>query len=116
MLADSARVFVQLGSRLTEEDFSVPIHKKIFAAIREFYESGRQGSCSDYLVSVFRENEKELSEVLLSTPNIENPIEAAADFADIIENEIFEEKLRKAQDDGDIALIAQLLKEKKGGR
>ncbi len=116
MLADSARVFVQLGSRLTEEDFSVPIHKKIFAAIREFYESGRQGSCSDYLVSVFRENEKELSEVLLSTPNIENPIEAAADFADIIENEIFEEKLRKAQNDGDIALIAQLLKEKKGGR
>lgn len=116
MLADSARVFGQFGSRLSEDDFSVPIHKKIFAAIREFYESGRQGNCSDYLVPLFRENEKELSEVLLSAPNIENPIEAAADFAEIIENEIFEEKLRKAQNDGDIALIAQLLKEKKGGR
>ena len=116
MLADSARVFGQFGSRLSEDDFSVSIHKKIFAAIREFYESGRQGNCSDYLVPLFRENEKELSEVLLSAPNIENPIEAAADFVEIIENEIFEEKLRKAQNDGDIALIAQLLKEKKGGR
>lgn len=118
MLAESARVFEQFRGRFSPEDFSLPLHKEIFDVICRYYDDSVQGFCSDYLLLCFKGREGELSEVLLSALNIDNPAEAAADYAAAMENEIFNEKLQQAQSEGNITLISQLLKEKKqkGGR
>ena len=62
--------------------------------------------------------EKELSGVLMSVQNIDNPHMAAKDFSYVLDDEIFNEKLQKAQNEGNIEAISELLKEKKqkGGK
>ena len=57
--------------------------------------------------------EKEISNVLMSVQNVSDPVRAAEDFAQALEDEIFNEKLQKAQAEGDIRLISELLKSKK---
>ncbi|MBQ3181633.1 MAG: phosphoribosylaminoimidazolecarboxamide formyltransferase [Clostridia bacterium] len=51
----------------------------------------------------------------MSVRNVTNNAQAAEDFVGIIDDEIFNEKLQRAQADGDIALISELLKSKKKG-
>ena len=115
-LAEDKRVFLEFGTRLDERDFSSELHKKIYSAISEFYNEGLSGKCTDYLVAKFSGYEQEISAVLLSSENIEDFIRAADDYASVIENEAFNEKLSIAQANGDIQKINALLKEKKTKR
>ena len=64
-------------------------------------------------MSVLSGHEREISNVLMSVQNVSDTIRAAEDFAQVIENEIFNEKLQKAQSEGNLALISELLKSKK---
>ncbi len=113
MLAESAKVYTKLKDRLSPEMFGSEVHKKIFEYIIRFYTDGIQGRCEDYLLTSLSGNEKELSTVLLTVRNVSDNIRAAEDFVDILEEEIWNEKLQKAQESGDIALISELLKSKK---
>ena len=58
-------------------------------------------------------HEREISTVLMSVQNVSDTIRAAQDFAQAIENEIFNEKLQKAQAEGNLQLISELLKSRK---
>lgn len=113
MLAEDGKVYLKLNERLSKESFENDVHKKIFEHICDFYKDGMAGKCEDYLLSVMKGSEQELSTVLLSVRNVANNSQAAEDFMKILEDEIFNEKLQKAQKDGDIALISELLKNKK---
>lgn len=113
MLAENPKVYTQLEGRFNDESFSEEIHKQIFNHICTYYKEKRQGACQDYLMSVLSGHEREISNVLMSVQNVSDTIRAAEDFAQVIENEIFNEKLQKAQSDGNLALISELLKSKK---
>lgn len=113
MLAESPKVYTQFESRFDEESFCEDIHKQIFNHICTYYKEKRTGTCQDYLMSVLSGHEREISNVLMSVQNVSDTIRAAEDFAQVIENEIFNEKLQKAQSEGNLALISELLKSKK---
>lgn len=113
MLTESAKVFSSFGQRIEKDDFSEELHKQIYEHICTYYNENKTGKCADYLLSVMTGNEKELSNVLMSVQNVTNEMQATEDFVQIIENEIFNEKLQKAQNEGNIALISELLKSKK---
>ena len=66
-----------------------------------------------YLMKEMQGHEKELSNILMSVQNVSDSLRAADDFAQIMENEIWNEKLQKAQSEGNLKLISELLKEKK---
>ena len=113
MLAESPKVYTQFESRFDEESFCEDIHKQIFNHICTYYKEKGTGTCQDYLMSVLSGHEREISNVLMSVQNVSDTIRAAEDFAQVIENEIFNEKLQKAQSEGNLALISELLKSKK---
>ena len=113
MMADDGKVYAKLADKFTEESFTEEIHKKIYMHICTYYNENKTGKCADYLLMTLSGNERELSNVLMSVQNVSSSMQAAEDFAQIIENEIFNEKLQKAQNDGDVALISELLKSKK---
>ncbi len=112
MLAEDDKVYNKLKERLSAEIFFGDVHKQIFEHIVSFYENNVGGKCEDYLLLNMKGSEKELSTVLLSVRNVSNSLSAAEDFINVIEDEIFNEKLQKAQSEGDIALISELLKSK----
>ncbi|MBR1969049.1 MAG: DNA primase [Clostridia bacterium] len=118
MMAESQKVFQSFKEHYKEESFSYDIHKKIYSLICEFYENNAGGKCSDYLSGNMQGEEKELSAVLMSVQNVDNPVLAAKDFMNVLDDEIFNEKLTKAQNEGNIEAISALLKEKKqkGGK
>ena len=113
MLAESGKVYTRFMDKFTQESFSTDIHKQIFNHICTYYSDNKAGTCKDYLLSGMAGSEKELSNVLMSVQNVTDNLAAAEDFAQVIENEIFNEKLQKAQSEGDITLISELLKSKK---
>lgn len=113
MLAESGKVFSLYGDRLSGESFSEELHKKIFDTVCVYYKENIPTPCQEYLLSNMAGLEKEVSGVLMSVQNVSDPAGAAEDFARVIENEMFEEKLQKAQQDGDLKLISELLKSKK---
>ena len=113
MLAESKKVFKELGEKFSPEDFSEDIHKKIFENICSFYSTVENGSCSDYLIASMPGMEQNVAAIIMSAANIGDVFEAAKDFSAALENEIFNDKLKKAQEDGNITLIAELLKQKK---
>lgn len=118
MMAENARIYNEFGPLYTEESFLADIHKKIFSLVRLYYNENTIGKCSDFLASRMQGMEKELSGVLMSVQNIDNPHMAAKDFSHVLDDEIFNEKLQKAQNEGNIEAISELLKEKKqkGGK
>lgn len=118
MMAESQKVFQSFGEEYTTDSFESDIHKRIYSLISEFYKENMGGKCSDYLSGNMQGEEKELSAVLMSVQNVDNPVLAAKDFADVLNDEIFNEKLQRAQDEGNIEAISALLKEKKqkGGK
>lgn len=113
MLAEDAQAYKHFSERLTADDFSSDIHKQLYRQIHTYYSEDRTGKCYEYLLGALPGNEKEISSVLMSVQNVANVMQATEDFVTVIENEIFNEKLQKAQQDGDIALISELLKTKK---
>ena len=113
MITDGAKIYSQFEGRFTEESFSEEVHKKIFNHIITYYNEKPDISCQDYLMSMMTGCEKELSNVLMSALNVSDKARAAEDFAQAIESEIWNEKLQKAQAEGDIKLISELLKSKK---
>lgn len=113
MLAEDEKVFRKIIDKISDEMFGTDVHKQIFEHICKFYEDGTGGKCEDYLLAEMKGSEKELSTVLMSVRNVTNNAQAAEDFVRIIDDEIFNEKLQRAQADGDIALISELLKSKK---
>jgi len=112
MLSESKKVFTELGGKFTPEDFS-GVHKIIFENILAFYRAEEGGFCSDYLMAKMHGMEKEVSAVIMNTFNIGDAFLAAKDFSAVLEDEIFSDELKKAQEDGNIALISELLKQKK---
>ncbi len=113
MMAESDKVYNKFQEKFNSDSFSEEIHKKIFNHICTYYNEEKTGACQDYLMTKLAGYEKELSNVLMSVQNISDTIRAAEDFAQVIENEIFNEKLQKAQNEGNLALISELLKSKK---
>lgn len=113
MLAEDERVYTQFADEFTAESFNEDIHKQIFNHICTYYRENIGGGCADYLLKALPGSEKEISTVLMAVQNVENQAQAAHDFAEVLKNEIFDEKLQKAQSEGDIALISELLKSKK---
>ena len=113
MLAEDKKIFERLKDRIGDEIFPGDVHKQMFDNICRFYDEGVSGKCEDYLLSAMKGMERELSTVFLSVRNVSDSLKAAEDFISVIEDEAFNEKLAKAQADGDIALISELLKRKK---
>lgn len=113
MLAESGKVFSLYGEKFQEESFSEELHKTIFNHICTYYKDNISSPCQEYLLGGMPGYEKEVSGVLMSVQNVSDSVGAAADFAEVIENEIFDEKLQKAQTEGDLKLISELLKSKK---
>ena len=113
MLAENKKAYFMLKDKLAEEMFSEDIHREIYSHICEFYENETADVCGEYLLAHMEGKEKELSAILINSSNVSNPMDAAADFYAALENEIFNDKLKKAQSDGDIKKISELLKEKK---
>jgi len=113
MLTESTKVFSKFGDKFTEDSFSEDIHKEIFGNICTYYKEEKDGTCQDFLMGTLPGKEKEISNVLMSVQNVSDPVRAAEDFAQALEDEIFNEKLQKAQAEGDIRLISELLKSKK---
>ena len=113
MLSESGKVFSLYGERFGVESFSEELHKQIFSHICAYYKEKISSPCQEYLLSNMAGLEKEVSGVLMSVQNVLDTASAAEDFAQVIENEIFEEKLQKAQQEGDLKLISELLKSKK---
>jgi len=113
MLAESKKVFLEMGGSFTAEDFENEVHKKIFENILSFYNRSESGSCSDYLMAKMPGLEKNVSAVIMNTANIGDAYLAAKDFSAALKDEIFNDKLKKAQQEGNIALISELLKQKK---
>lgn len=113
MIADDGKVYAKFKDRFTLESFSEEIHKQIYKQICTYYNENKTEKCTDYLLGAFAGQEREVSNVLMSVQNVSNSMQATEDFAKVIENEIFNEKLQKAQNDGDVALISELLKSKK---
>lgn len=113
MMAESDKVYTKFREKFSADSFSEEIHKKIFNHICTYYNEEKTDACQDYLMTKLTGYEKELSNVLMSVQNISDTIRAAEDFAQVIENEIFNEKLQKAQNEGNLALISELLKSKK---
>ncbi len=116
MITDGAKTYSQFEGRFTKESFSEEIHKEIFNHIVTYYNEKPNSSCQDYLMSSMTGYEKELSNVLMSALNVSDKARAAEDYAQVIENEIWNEKLQKAQSEGDLKLISELLKSKTKGR
>ena len=113
MLAENAKAYSAYGGTFTEESFSADVHKQVFKHICTYYKENISGSCRDYLMKEMQGFEKEISNVLMSVQNVSDTLKAAEDFANIIEDEIFNEQLQKAQSEGNLTLISKLLKEKK---
>lgn len=113
MLCESPKVFSAYGEKFEQESFSGDIHKEVFAHICTYYKENKSGECRDYLMKEMQGHEKELSNILMSVQNVSDTLGAADDFAQIMENEIWNEKLQKAQSEGNLQLISELLKEKK---
>ena len=118
MLAESSKTYQMFGDKFSEESFSDEIHKEIFRHITKYYSSGEKGACDEYLLSNMAGREKELSNVLMSGGSVSNVLLAAEDFKNVLEDEIFNDRIKKAQDEGNIELLSELLKEKnkKGGK
>ena len=113
MLAENQKVYAQFENKFTEEDFSLEIHKQIFSHICAYYRESRNTTCQEYLMSIMPGQEKEISNVLMSVQNVSDAARAAEDFAQVIENEIFNDKLQKAQSEGNLNLISELLKSRR---
>ena len=113
MITDGAKIYSQFDGRFTQDSFSEEIHKQIFNHICTYYNEKIDCDCQDYLMKALQGHEKELSNVLMSALNVSDKARAAEDYAQVIENEIWNEKLQKAQADGDLKLISELLKSKK---
>lgn len=113
MLAESSKVYTQFADKFKEDSFSEEIHRQIFNHICTYYKEEKQGTCQEYLMGALPGHEREISTVLMSVQNISDTIRAAQDFAQAIENEIFNEKLQKAQAEGNLQLISELLKSRK---
>jgi len=113
MLTESTKVFSKFGDKFSEDSFSEDVHKQIFGNICTYYKEEKDGTCQDFLMGALPGKEKEISNVLMSVQNVSDPVRAAEDFAQALEDEIFNEKLQKAQAEGDIRLISELLKSKK---
>ncbi len=113
LMAEDEKVYIKFKDKITDEILLDDIHKEIFENICKFYEEKPDGKCEDFLLRNMAGKEQPLSTVLLSARNIADNIKAAQDFTNVIDDEIFEEKLQKAQAEGDIAAISALLKTKK---
>lgn len=118
MLAEDIKTYQKFGDKFSEESFSGEIHKEIFTHITQYYTSGEKGACGEYLLANMAGREKELSNVLMSGGSVSNVLLAAEDFKNVLEDEIFNDRIKKAQDEGNIELLSELLKEKnkKGGK
>lgn len=111
ILSDDGTVYGKIKDNLREELFSTELHRDIFHKIQECYESGNQYA-QQYLLQSFRGREEELASVIIKNDDPQDALAAAADYINIIEAEDINEKIAEAQKSGDIALLAELLKEK----
>lgn len=118
MLLRSRKVYEKYFSVFSEESFALETHKEIFKNICTYYKEGGASTCDSYLMSKMQGQEKELSKVIMLGENVSNCALAADDYAEALSGEIFNDKLEKAQKEGNVALISELLKEKKqkGGK
>lgn len=111
ILCDDGGVYKRLKERLNEDMFLPGIHRDIFMKLKEIYENGGQ-SPQDALLRAFPDKQEELAGIIVKNDNPQDPYEAAVDYINVIEDEALTAKIEEARKNGDVALLAQLLKNK----
>lgn len=112
LLSQSKGIYNKTKDNLSEELFSTPLHKDIFSAIQECYQSGEE-TADEYLLNKFSGREAELAAVIIKNDSPDRPSEAAADYIRVIKNEDLSSRIAEAEKSGDVALLEKLLKNRK---
>lgn len=108
LLCGNPRLCGKLKDDLDDGLFSTELHKDIFRTVRESYENG--DDARDRLLAQYRGREEELSAVLIKNDEPADEPAAARDYINIIKEEALKEKIAAAEKSGDIALLAELLR------
>lgn len=111
-LLSSRLDFEKLREKVTDDMFSVPIHKEIFQKATELFESGAALGISE-LSNCFPGRESEFSQAFLQSGEIADPKSAAVDFINVIEDERLKMQIAEATASGDVATLSLLLKKQK---
>ncbi|MCH5188729.1 MAG: DNA primase [Oscillospiraceae bacterium] len=108
LICGDGRLYKKLKDNLTEDLFSTEIHRDIFRTIKESCDSGIDAQ--QQLMKSYRGREEELSSVLIVSDDPQNALAAAEDYIRIIKEEAMREMIAEAEKSGDVALLAELLK------
>ncbi len=109
LIGADAALYAKIADNLREELFSEGIHRDIFRKIVEIYKDGSDDA-ERRLLEAYRGREDELAAVLVKTDDPQSAAKAAGDYINVIEDEILKERISGAEKAGDLALLAELLK------
>lgn len=112
IISDDRSAYEKVEKALSPELFTEGIHRDIFQKIQECYESG-QSSPQQYLLQAYRGREEELARVIIKNDDPQSAASAAEDYIKVIEAEDLNARIAAAEKSGDIALLSQLLKQRK---
>lgn len=108
LICGDGRLYKKLKDNLTEDLFSTDLHRDIFRTIKESCEGGLDSQ--QQLMKSYRGREEELSSVLIMSDDPQNALSAAEDYIRIIKDEALREMIAEAEKSGDVARLAELLK------
>lgn len=104
--------FEKLKDKVTDDLFTVPLHREIFEKANEMFSSGSAFGISE-LSRFFQGREGEFSEVFLQCGEIIDPKQAAIDFINVIESEKIKIQIAEATASGNVEALSELLKKQK---
>lgn len=104
--------FEKLKDKVTDDLFTVPLHREIFEKATEMFSSGSAFGISE-LSRFFQGREGEFSEVFLQCGEIIDPKQAAIDFINVIESEKIKIQIAEATASGNVEALSELLKKQK---
>ena len=110
-MAEDRDVYVRIKDNLGPQLFSTELNRDIFTGIQECYKEG-EPSAEQYLLSRFERREEELASVIIKSDDPGDQTRAAEDYIKVIESEDIKARIAEAEKSGDVALLAQLIKNK----
>ncbi len=111
ILAEDREIYVKIRDNLSPELFSEGLNRDIFTEIQECYK-GEEPSAEQYLMNRFERREEELAAVIIKSDDPDNRLAAAEDYIEVIRGEDLEKRIAEAEKNGDVVLLAQLIKNK----
>ena len=111
ILAEDRDVYVRIKDNLGPQLFSTELNRDIFTGIQECYKEG-EPSAEQYLLSRFERREEELASVIIKSDDPGDQTRAAEDYIKVIESEDIKARIAEAEKNGDVTLLAQLIKNK----